>query len=146
MIRLSCAEIFRHGRPSFYLRKNRFQFAYCYPQPGSDWYYAGSSLISQQEPKSLEIEPKYREWKSRFRALSNGLVDIVEEGQYLEGWRPAKAGGLSDEEGAASDGGCKLLEQSGTVYYPVMASNGFRHFPLVWGQLEALLKQKSPGG
>lgn len=122
-------------RPSFYLRRNRFQFAYCYPQAHRPWWYAGSNLISQATPRSLGILPKYEAWKQRFEELTEGAVTVVEEGPMLEGWRPAKAGGLSGTEGYATDGGSVLERDGRTIYYPVMASNGFRHFPHVWQQL-----------
>lgn len=137
-------EILEHGRPSFYLRKNRFQFAYCYPQPGSDWHYAGSSLISQQVAKPLNIEAKYRAWRERFAELTQGCVRIVNEGKMLEGWRPAKAGSLSEQEGHKAEGGSLLLVERGTIYYPTLASNGFRHFPAVWRELADFLKLKNP--
>jgi hypothetical protein len=130
------------GRPSFYLRKNRFQFAYCYPQAGTEWWYAGSNLISQHEARSLKILPKYEAWKARFEELANGAVKVSEEGQMLEGWRPAKAGKLSGTEGYASDGGSFIEREGQAVYYPVMASNGFRHFPQLWEQIETELAIK----
>lgn len=136
LIRLTIPnEIAVHGRPSFYLRKNRFQFAYCYPQPGSDWWYAGSSLISQAEARSLHISDKYAAWKDRFSLLSGGLVGIKEEGQMIEGWRPAKAGSLSKLEGHKAESEPLLMRDGSTIYYPALASNGFRHFPAVWDEL-----------
>lgn len=132
-------EVSEHGRPSFYLRKNRFQFAYCYPKPGSPWWYAGSNLISQTVAKELPIEPKYRGWRERFLELNGGVVSIGEEGPFLQGWRPAKAGGLSSEEGFKKNQGSLLEERSEGIYYPTFASNGFRHFPEVWNQLQDLL-------
>jgi hypothetical protein len=130
----------RHGRPSFYLRKNRFQFAYCYPQPGTDWWYAGSNLISQTVARELDPVPKYAAWKGRFHELAGGAVRVTDEGEYIQGWRPAKAGGLSADEGYRADaGGLLEVRSDGTVYFPVLASNGFRHFPDVWDELAAVL-------
>lgn len=128
-------------RPSFYMRRNRFQFAYCYPQARGDCWFAGSSLISQLEAKSLAIEPKYKEWKKRFLSLTGGVVKIVEEGECLEGWRPCMFGGLSSNEGHASDltNSDVIKDKDGTLYFPVMASNGFRHYPRVWSQLSGFL-------
>lgn len=137
-------QIEAHGRPSFYLRKNRFQFAYCYPQPGTDWWYAGSNLISQRQAKPLEVQPKYAAWKQRFAELSGGAVEIVEEGPIIEGWRPAKAGSLSQLEGHKAAIEPLLLVEGSRIYYPTLASNGFRHFPEVWRELWALLNEQSP--
>lgn len=139
LIRLAYSdEIAVHGRPSLYLRKNRFQFAYCYPRPGGDWWYAGSNLISQKVAQPLEMESKYAGWKERFLELTGGQVQIVEEGALLEGWRPSLAGGLSETEGAAASR-TMLTRQDGMIYFPVLASAGFRHFPAVWQELRQVL-------
>lgn len=136
-----------HGRPSFYLRKNRFQFAYCYPQPSTDWWYAGSSLVSQRKPKRLDSGHRYTKWKGWFYELTEGEVEITEEGRMLQGWRPATAGSLSKTtgvKGSEEEVGMELRleEQEGKIYYPTMSSNGFRHFPYVWEQVERLLHEK----
>lgn len=136
--------ILKYGRPSFYLRKSRFLFAYCYPVPHTPWYYAGSSLISQQVAKDLAPEPKYERWKRAFAELCGGQVQVAEEGGFLTGWRPARAGKLSALEGADA-GGDGLQEIDGVIYYPSLASGGFRRFPYVWSQLVEGLKRKSPG-
>lgn len=132
-------QILELGRPSFYLRQNRFQFAYCYPVPNSAYWYAGSSLISQREPKSLEILPKYESWRERFINLSGGLVRIMEEGETREGWRPKGKGLLSESEGYRASG-LGVETYKGVIHCPSMASNGFRHFPAVWESLCKSLK------
>lgn len=142
-------EIAKHGRPSFYLRKNRFQFAYCYPRPGTDQWYAGSSLISQTDAKPLAIESKYEGWEQRFMELSGGKVEITDRGEMLQGWRPAKGGSLSQEEGHKAGRPDLLLDETEggrrTIYFPTLASNGFRHFPEVWRQLQEALAIGSAG-
>lgn len=128
--------------PSFYLRKNRFQFAYCYPKPGTNWWYAGSNLINQKKPKELEIEKKYQGWKERFLELSGGEIGIKETGPFFQGWRPCAAEGIKGTEGHKAQGRKWLKEEDGKIIFPTMASNGFRHFPAVWKELQSLLEIK----
>jgi hypothetical protein len=79
-------------RPAVYLRKGRFVMAYAYPIPGTPFWWAGSSLITQRKPKPLAIEPKYLRWKHTVEALSDGMVHIVGRGGLpVHGWRPAPA-------------------------------------------------------
>lgn len=143
-------EVSARGRPSFYLRRNRFQFAYCYPQPGTGWWYAGSSLVNQTVAKDLDPVPRYESWKRWFAELTGGAAEVAEEGQYLTGWRPKGAGGTSGSEGAFAERGPMLADgPGGGVFYPSLATGGFRHFPTVWDELAARLgvdKQQPPGG
>lgn len=140
LVKLQCdPSIVKHGRPSFYLRKNRFQFAYAYPKPHSEWWYAGTSLINQTIPKSLRVLPKYKAWKERFLELSNGLVKVVGEGDILQGWRPCVESGLSKTEGYKRDRSMLTIDDDGTIHYPTLATGGFRHFPVVWLELSNLL-------
>jgi hypothetical protein len=127
------------GRPSFYLRKNRFQFAYAYPQPGTDWWYAGSNLVSQKSPKSLEIGPKYQSWKERFHELADGAAEVVAEGEMLEGWRPHGEDVTSGHEGYKADAHELVESIKGGYRFAPMATNGFRHFPELWRQLSTVL-------
>lgn len=137
-------DIDRFGeRACFYLRKNRFQFAYCYPSPGTRWWYAGSSLVSQTRANSLEIGEKYLGWRNRFHELTGYEVKVEKEGPCMEGWRPARLGSLSALEGHAGHGRSDkwlLIKQSERrIYIPPMTSNGFRHFPELWRQIKKVI-------
>lgn len=131
-------------RPCFYLRKNRFQFAYAYPVPGMKWWYAGSSLISQRHPARLEIAKKYEGWEQRFNELAGSRAKVVTRGPMIEGWRPATNQALSEGEGAGAktrntEGQDWLTEKGGRIYVPPITTGGFRQFPELWRQLEKRL-------
>jgi hypothetical protein len=76
-------------RAALYMRHGRFTMAYAYPIPGTDMWYSGSSLISQHEPKELDIDAKFKRWRNDFMELSGGFVTGVSRaGQPRQGWRP----------------------------------------------------------
>jgi len=110
----------RHERAAVYLRRGRFVMAYAYPIPGEPWWYAGSNLIVQKKARSLVIPPKYETWKRNFEELSGGAVRIVEEGPFIEGWRPA---------GADLDGDL-VREMDGALVLKPFWNSGIRHSPL----------------
>jgi hypothetical protein len=121
--------VFRE-RACFYLRKNRFQFAYAFPRPGTDQWYAGTSMISQRTPRQLAIEPKFKGWEQRFDALCGSAVEVAKVDGFREGWRPV---------GASLEGRKKwLLYQPKTrrLTIPPMGGDGFRRFPELWRQIE----------
>lgn len=117
-----------YPRSSIYLREGRFIMAYAYAVPGEPWWYSGSSLIVQKSARSLDIEPKYERWKKNFLRLAGGLVNIVEEGNFTEGWRPA-----------AAKGDDQLVRWIGDeLHLKPLWSSGVRHSPLV---VEAAMQQ-----
>lgn len=124
------------NRPSFYFRPDRFSMAYAYPVPGTDLYYAGSSIIKQKAGKlrQLEIEPKYDRWKRIFEREGQGHVKVAYEGAFASGWRPAAA----DEDEAwvkyrkGGDGRTTLTLRP-------LWNSGIRHFPKQWAQVAAVL-------
>jgi hypothetical protein len=117
-------------RPCFYLRKNRFQYSYCYPRPGTPYWYAGSSMISQTTPRMLNVEARYAAWLGWFKELSGGLVEVEEEGDCSQGWRPL---------GQKEKNLLKHLEictvSPGRISCPPMGASGFRLYPCIWEQL-----------
>jgi hypothetical protein len=132
------------NRPCFYFREGRFVMAYAYPIPGTEWWYAGSSLIVQRVPKALEVQPKYERWKKTFERLSGGAVKVVDRGAELVGWRPAEGGAHVDP----------LVKRStrrfvnGSVIQlsvPPLWHSGIRHFPRVWQQLQTELVKLGEG-
>lgn len=139
-------DVLVHGRPSFYLRRNRFQFAYCYPVPRSDLWYAGSTLVHQVEAKDHDPRPYYDRWLGWFDEMAGEAAEVAEEGPYLTGWRPCGPKGASEGEGYAADRGRLLTETAHGVRYPTLATGGFRHFPAVWEELYEYLQRKTPGG
>lgn len=81
-------------RPCLYFRKGRFTMAYAYPIPGTELWYAGSDLISQQRPKRLDVEAKFRRWRGQFMDLGGGYITgVARAGRPREGWRPVGAPG-----------------------------------------------------
>lgn len=122
-------------RPTFYTRKGRFLLAYAYAIPGRPgWYWAGSSLIVQPaaDPHRLDAAKHYRRWREAFKENTAPLVDVAEEGDLIEGWRPR---GPSDSTRVvARDGGRTLV-------VPPLWHSGVRWAPEVESQLaEALTR------
>lgn len=74
-------------RPAFYSRKDRFQIVYAYPIPGTDEWWAGSSLIGQATPRRLDAEKHYARWREAWAQLWP-RVPIVAAGPARQGWRP----------------------------------------------------------
>lgn len=122
-------------RPCFYFREGRFVMAYAYPVPGTTWWYAGSSLIKQKgERRSLNMPEKYERWKENFLRLGNGAVEIIAEGEYLEGWRPARDDGEWVRATAEQFAGEPRI-----LTVPPLWNSGIRHFPMVWAGLAPYL-------
>lgn len=109
-------------RPAFYFREGRFVMAYAYPVAGTPWWYAGSKIIKQKagKLKSLSMEPKYALWRRDFERLGNGAVQVTREGEFIEGWRPAR----SDSAWVTRDAQSRIL-------VPPLWNSGIRHFPVV---------------
>lgn len=110
-----------HGqRATYYLRKG-VRIAYLYPVPHTNLYYAGTDIISQTNPKSLSIKPKYERWKGEVEERSGGLITVkaLKKGSLKEGWRP-----IADSAEKFS-----WVGEDGTVYCRAMSGDGVRHFP-----------------
>lgn len=131
LVKLKHPSVSVGGRPAFYLRPNRFTMAYAYPVPGTDWYYAGSNILKQAAGKLKELNPgpKYRLWKQNFTELALGEVQVVEEGAYLTGWRPA----------GAEDDTAWVRRKSGVLTLRPLWNSGIRHFPAQWAGVAAQL-------
>ena len=82
-------------RPYYYLRKNRWQFAYVTPIPGTPFWYAGSDLISQDRIKEYEIAPKFDSWMAFVSEATGGGVEVRSAQNFLHGWRPKERADLS---------------------------------------------------
>ncbi len=126
-------------RPAVYLRKGRFVMAYAYPIPGTEFWYAGSSLIRQPRPAELEVELKLLRWKENFEELSGGALKVTEArlDGALQGWRPAEADPHCEPKVKAFAG--KRLA------VPPLWHSGIRHFPRVLQQLQAELGRVRAG-
>lgn len=110
-------------RPCFYFREGRFVMAYAFPVPGErDLWYAGSSLITQKEPRELEVEGKYQTWMRNVRRLSSGNVEVVKSHQTLQGWRPAPD---------KLDNELCVLRSDGAIMFPSCWHNGVRIWPAI---------------
>lgn len=123
-------------RPSIYLREGRFIMAYAYPVPGTPYWYAGSNIIKQAAPKSLDMVMKYARWKANFERLAGGDVRVGHEGQYLEGWRPAAAPGDQEWARWAMVSGRRVLSLR------PLWNSGIRHFPQQLDSVMHLIKEK----
>lgn len=118
-------------RACIYFRRGRFTMAYAYPIPCTNTWYAGSSLISQQKPRSLEIAPKFERWRRDFMELGAGYItDVQVAGDPIEGWRPTPF--KSDTPLVRPVGG-KLAVR------PLWHS-GVRHAPLVYNALKEAIR------
>lgn len=116
-------------RPAIYMRLGKFVMCYAYPVPGTEWWYAGSSLIRQTQPKSLEMEQKYQRWEMHLNDLSGNTIKVSERGEFIEGWRPATADG--------SQAPRVLVKTPRGIQVPTLWNSGVRHAPLV---VNAVLK------
>lgn len=109
-------------RPTFYFREGRVVMAYAYPIPGTRFWYAGSNIIKQKlgKERSLEMPPKYDTWKDRFLRLGGGNVSVVDEDDFIEGWRPA-CGDLD-----------WVTREGDVIHMRPLWNSGIRHFPQQW--------------
>lgn len=111
-------------RPAFYFREGRFIMAYAYPVPGTPYWYAGSSIIKQPTMgrKSLDMQAKYDRWKANFERLAAGSVTVAQEGEFIEGWRPA----------AKEDDDAWTRVRGNVISVRPLWNSGIRHFPKQW--------------
>jgi hypothetical protein len=110
-------------RPTFYLRRGRYQFGYANLIPGeSGIFYAGSSLIVQKQAHQLAVNPKYDWWKRHVRETAEGLITPLRVLSFREGWRPVAAKGDGEPITEIEDGAWLLRP---------MGSSGVRMAPLL---------------
>ena len=113
---------FPGARPAIYLRQGRFVMAYAYPIPGTDTWYAGSSLISQRVPKRLDVHGKYHRWRHQMLELGHDYVRaIAPAGPPVQGWRPVPIEGDTP----------LVREVDGALAVVPLWHSGVRHAPLV---------------
>lgn len=105
------------------LREDRYQTAYLYPHPGDQYFYVGSSMVSQKQPHVLDVQPHYARVA---KMLAKYGIELTETIWTEQGWRP---------KGPTEP----LVEcRDGKLYLPPMGASGVRLAPLV---IEALLKE-----
>ena len=84
------AEVITHP-PTFYSRLHRFQITYAYAIPTRPgWYWAGSNLIVQQNPRDLDPGPFFDRWLNAWHQ-TYPTVPVVGIAETLTGWRPRGA-------------------------------------------------------
>jgi hypothetical protein len=113
-------------RPCLYMRDG-FVLDYLYPVPQTDRWYAGTTLVTQREPKSLLVKPKYTAWYERMKRKADGAFDVQREIPITleQGWRPMP----KDDT--------PLVERVGdTIYVRAQYGSGIRHFWTLWDKLE----------
>jgi hypothetical protein len=118
------------GKPAcIYFREGRFIFGYAAPEPGTDRWLAGSSMILQHKGgrKELEIEPKFAKWQQRFTQLTGLQGELV--GSFHHGWRPLPG---------PLDPSTTTVAQDGTIELRPASHSGFKRWPEV---LPALMKE-----
>jgi len=123
------------GRPAFYLRNGRFVWAYAYPRPGTQFWYAGTSMINQKpgKAKELEVPSKFAKWVQTFSQLSGGHVQISNVWpETAQGWRPYGA-----DENAPLVAPFPLAGVARALRVKPMGASGVRLAPLV---VQALFK------
>jgi hypothetical protein len=116
-------------RPCFYMRDGHV-LDYAYPVPGlHNKWYAGTTLVTQANPKSLLIAPKYGGWKARMMSKAQGAFTIrTDTAEPVEGWRPIPHPDTP------------LVERvEDTIYLRAQYGSGIRHFWTLWDALEKLL-------
>jgi hypothetical protein len=81
--------------PALYSRRGRFQIVYAYvipTRPG--WWWAGSSLVAQQTPRTLDVQKHLDRWLDAWRELWP-TVHVSGIGKLRQGWRPVPKAGDS---------------------------------------------------
>jgi hypothetical protein len=119
-------------RPCIYCREGRFVMAYAYPVPGTELWYAGSSLISQRVPKRLDVEKHYRRWRGQFLRMTEGYVTgVARASEPIEGWRPVPF----------KDDTAWITEQpDGSLAARPLWHSGVRHAPHIYNALREVLQ------
>ena len=116
-------------RPCFYLR-NGYQLPYLYPVGREREYYAGTTLVTQKQPRSLDIDPKLKTWLGHIREYSGQHIAVtsVIANTIGEGWRPM------------ADPDAPLIEHvdARTLRIRPQYGNAIRHFP---STMRALLEE-----
>lgn len=122
-------------RLALYLRPSRFRMRYAYPIPGTDCWYAGSSLYHQTHPRPMRktIESFLEDWLKDFEALAEGKITIHDASNLRQGWRPRATAG--DQAGDHAS----ILASPGRLVYPPLPTSGVRHAPLLMERLDNFL-------
>lgn len=107
--------------PALYGRAHRFAITYAYPipsQPG--WWWAGSSLMNQRQPRELDAAAHFRNWRRHFAALYPP-VRLVDLHDPRHGWRPKPR---PNDTGQVETDGNRLV-------FPPLWHSGVRWAPLL---------------
>lgn len=116
--------------PCCYFRRG-FQLPYLYPVGATGWYYAGTTLITQNKPQKLEVQPKFDTWKQHIEEYSEGHVTIrrMEPRSLGQGWRPM----------AHPEADNVYRDEHGRIIVSPQYGSGIRWFPSTYEQLKELL-------
>lgn len=139
LVRLNLHRNFRSDdglRPCLYFRPNKFTLCYAYPVPGTEFWYAGSSLIVQKVARELNVPPKFERWTRELAHFSQGWATLNGTPfTTLTGWRPSL--GTTEEE--ATEPLWRYVEGVGLVVMPMWHS-GIRWIPAVLDELAGKLR------
>lgn len=113
--------------PALYARAHRFNLTYAYPIPDTGWWWAGSALQIQRNPKRVpadRVRRYLREWMDNASRLLQ--VSVTDAEEPMQGWRP---------RAHINDPGGILPAAGGALTMPPMATDGMRRGPLVVDEL-----------
>lgn len=121
-VRLSVpADIAGDGLYSMNLHRSRFEFTYAYAVPGRPgWHYAGSSMVRQREPRTLDLDKHFARWLEAVAEVAPPVKVLEMDPVTLQGWRP-KGETLTWEP----------FEDGDRLYVPPLYHSGVRWAPLV---------------
>lgn len=121
---------------ALYGRAHRFAITYAYPVPTRPgWWWAGSSLISQRTPRSLDAQAHFASWRQQARDLYPS-VTLIDCGSPMDGWRP-KAHPNDETE---------LVFEPGRVVFPPLWHSGVRWAPQLLDDAATWARNVSSGG
>lgn len=101
-------------------RRHHFDSTYAYPIPSRPgWWWAGTSLLRQRSPKTLDAAAHFTTWQ-RAAAAAYPTVEILETEPPTQGWRP---------RARPYDTITEPLPEPGRLTLPAMWATGVRWAP-----------------
>lgn len=119
-VRFAEPEPSTRGRAVYNAKKHRYNNTYAYPVPGTDQWWAGSTMQMVREPREREARAHVAEWTVNAGALL-GLA-AIEVGEIRQGWRPRRR---------KDDPGDVRQDDRGRWVLPPIATSGIQTGPLV---------------
>lgn len=76
------------GRAVYTAKKHRYNNTYAYPVPGTDQWWAGSTMQMVRSPREREARAYVAEWVQNAADLLG--LGAIEVGEVRQGWRPRR--------------------------------------------------------